>query len=145
MKHFHKPKVLEWKLNEENNFVASLYGCLDCSQTFASPPLEEEVLDHKHEEYVNGCFGCKIKTLELSTGDANGRAATSSKKWDAENNAFASAVSQGINPDGVFHKNIQEAHRASEVLGVAYNADTMLPAHKITKGVADIYKEIGTI
>lgn len=97
-----------------------------------------------HPEDVSGCFGCKIMGLQLSVGDAHSAAATSAKKWDAENNAFADAVKQGINPDGVFMKDIDAAHKASEILGRPYDADTMLPAHKITKGVAEIYKEIGT-
>ena len=146
MKHSHKPKVLEWVLNEDFNWVSSLYGCLDCDETFASTPLdEEEDLGHQHTTYVEGCFGCKAKTLQLSPGDAHSGRQVSEKKWDAENQAFADAERQGIQPDGVFQKDIQEAHRASEVLGTAYNADTMLPAHQITKGVAEVYKEIGVI
>lgn len=98
----------------------------------------------EHPVDVDGCFGCKIMGLELSSGDANSGRQVSEKKWDAENNAFASAVNQGINPGGVFQKDIDAAHKASEILGRPYDAETMLPAHKITKGVAEIYKEIGT-
>lgn len=143
--HSHIPKVLEWEFNENHNWIASLYGCLNCDETFTSTPLdEEEKLDHQHVTYVDGCFGCKVKTLQLNAGDAHSGRQVSEKKWDSENQAFADAVSQGINPDGVFQKDIDEAHKASEILGRAYDAETMLPAHQITKGVAEIYKEIGT-
>ena len=47
-----------------------------------------------HPEYVEGCFGCKIGTLELGTGDATRD--VSDKKWNAELNAYANARAQGM-------------------------------------------------
>lgn len=146
MTHSHKPKVLEWKLNEDFNWVASLYGCLDCDETFTSTPLdEEEKLDHQHIEYVEGCFGCKIQTLELSTGDANSTKAMASKKWDAENQFFADAVKQGVNPDGVFRHEVEAALNASEMLGVPYNGDSMMPANEITPQLVQTMKDMESI
>ena len=35
----------------------------------------------KHPEYVEGCFGCKVSTLELNTGDAGRPIAD--KQWQS--------------------------------------------------------------
>jgi hypothetical protein len=40
-------------------------------------------------------------------------------------------------------RDIQNAHKASEVLGRPYDGDTMPKANKINKGVAEVMKEIG--
>lgn len=142
MTHSHVQKVLDWKLSSEMNWIADGYGCTGCDETFADVIIDEEVFGHMHTEYVVGCFGCKAKTLQLAVGDAHSQAATSGKKWDAEVNAFADAQRQGIKPGGVFQKDIDAAHQASEILGRPYDGDTMMPAHKITAGVAEIMKEI---
>jgi hypothetical protein len=42
-------------------------------------------------------------------------------------------------------RHVQEAHRASEVLGKAYDADTMPKTKDITPKAATIMKEIGQI
>lgn len=143
MSHEHKPKVVEWKFDEAHNFVAGLYGCTECPETFTSLPLDTASLGHSHSEYVEGCFGCKAKTLQLSTGDANGTAAMASKKWDSENEFYASAVRQGINPDGLFRHEVEAALNASEALGVAYNTDTSpLAAKDITPETLEVMKEV---
>jgi hypothetical protein len=51
-----------------------------------------------HPEYVEGCFGCKVTTLEMGVGDANSKVAMSNSKWDAELNAYRNASAQGIQP-----------------------------------------------
>ena len=145
MTHSHIPKVLEWKLDEAHNFRASLHGCLTCSETFTDIPLEEESLGHTHTDYVDDCFGCKIQTLELSTGDANSTKAMSSKKWDSENQFYADAVKQGVNPDGVFRHEVEASLNASEILGVPYNGDSMMPANEITPQLVQTMKEMESI
>jgi hypothetical protein len=40
-------------------------------------------------------------------------------------------------------RDIVAAHKASEVMGKAYDGDTMPKAHKINRGVAEVMKEIG--
>ena len=96
-----------------------------------------------HPEYVEGCFGCKIQLLELSTGDA--ARDISDKKWVGELNAYKEARAQGIQPAGTTHKHIQQAYTASEVLNKPYNADTMPTAKNITKQSVEVMKEIGQI
>lgn len=143
MSHEHKTKVVEWKLDGEHNFVPGLYGCTDCSETFTSLPLDVESLGHTHLEYVEGCFGCKARTLQLSTGDANSSAAMSGKKWDSENEFYASAVRQGVNPDGLFRHEVESALEASEALGVAYDTETSpLQARDITSETIEVMREV---
>jgi hypothetical protein len=96
-----------------------------------------------HPEYVEGCFGCKIQLLELSTGDA--KRDISDKKWVGELNAYKEARAQGIQPAGTTHKHIQQAYTASETLNKPYNADTMPSATNITKQTVEVMKEIGAI
>lgn len=75
-----------------------------------------------HPEYVEGCFGCKISTLELGVGDSNSRVSMSNTKWDAELKAYRSAREQGIQPDGTSMKQIQKAVEISNKTGKAYGA-----------------------
>ncbi len=97
----------------------------------------------KHPEYVEGCFGCKIGTLELSPGDASRPIAD--KKWTGELEAYKEARAQGMQPAGTTHRHIQEAYQASEVLNKPYNADTMPKAKDINKKSVEVLKEVGAI
>lgn len=94
-----------------------------------------------HPEYIEGCFGCKASTLQMNPGDA--KRDIPDKKWNAELQAYRDARAQGIQPAGTTMRHIQEAHKASEVLGKPYDADSMPKAEKINKGVAEVMKEIG--
>lgn len=94
-----------------------------------------------HPTYVEGCFGCKASTLQMNAGDA--KRDIPDKKWNAELQAYRDAKAQGIQPGGTSMRQIQEAHKASEVLGRPYDADKMPKASKINKGVAEVMKEIG--
>jgi len=98
-----------------------------------------------HPEYVEGCFGCKIQLLELSTGDARGdviASGTTQKKWNSELEAYRSARAQGIQPNGTNRKQVEAAHKASEKLGVAYDGNTMVQAKKIDKPTATVMREL---
>lgn len=75
-----------------------------------------------HPEYVEGCFGCKISTLEMGLGDANSKATMSASKWDAELKAYKDARAQGIQPDGTSMKQVQKAVDISQKTGKAYGA-----------------------
>jgi hypothetical protein len=77
-----------------------------------------------HPEFVEGCFGCKIGTLELGTGDATAGRSMTQKKWDKELNAYSTARKQGIQPAGTSLKQIQKAVDASNKVGKAFNAST---------------------
>jgi hypothetical protein len=79
----------------------------------------------------------------MNTGDA--KRDIPDKKWNSELEAYRSAREQGIQPAGTSMRHIQQAHKASEVLGKAYNADVMPKATDITPKAAAIMKEIGSI
>jgi hypothetical protein len=96
-----------------------------------------------HPTPVDGCFGCKGLTLQMNSGDA--KRDIPDKKWNAELKAYRDARDQGIQPAGTSMRHIQQAHKASEVLGKAYNAETMPKAKDITKKTAEVMKEIGSI
>jgi hypothetical protein len=96
-----------------------------------------------HPEYVEGCFGCKIGTLQTSTGDANSVKTMANKKWDGELQAYRDARAQGIQPGGTSKKAVEASLKASETLGKAYDGNTMPKANKITKKTAAVMKELG--
>jgi hypothetical protein len=75
-----------------------------------------------HPEYVEGCFGCKVSTLEMGVGDANSKVSMSTTKWDAELKAYKDARAQGIQPAGTSMKQIQKAVDISNKTGKAYGA-----------------------
>jgi hypothetical protein len=147
MNHQHTSKVLTWGLNEKYDSVPLLYGCTDCEETSATPFTYEEIdTGHsEHIDYVQGCFGCKAETLQLSTGDAGRVDSMSDKKWNAELSAYRDARSQGIQPAGTTMKAVKEAVDASDKLGAAYNADVMPSVDKITKQSAAVLKHTGDI
>ena len=97
----------------------------------------------KHPEYVEGCFGCKIGTLELGTGDATRE--ISDKKWTSELQAYRDARSQGIQPAGTTRAQVEAAYEASETLGKAYNSETMPKTKDINKKSTEVLKELGAI
>jgi hypothetical protein len=144
----HKSKVLEWayelKDGQMNQYV-SLYGCTECNATSLKPFVGKEevfVTDHSNCDF-NPCFGCKAKGLQLSTGDANGRAAMPKRKWEGELEAYRNARRQGIQPAGTTMEKIVAAEQASENLGRAYNAEKDPNAKKIDKKTAQVMKELG--
>ena len=96
-----------------------------------------------HPEPIEGCFGCKGLTLQMNSGDA--KRDIPDKKWNAELQAYRDARAQGMQPAGTSMRHVQEAYKASEVLGKAYNADTMPKTKDITPKAATIMKEIGQI
>jgi hypothetical protein len=100
-----------------------------------------------HPEFVEGCFGCKVGTLQMNAGDASGNKMTSKKKWDAELNAYSAARAQGIQPDGTSMKKIQAAVKASENMGTAYDGGTAIAsAQKLQdKKTVKSLKETGVI
>ena len=79
----------------------------------------------KHPEFVEGCFGCKLGTLELSTGDSNGKRIMSSKAFDGELNAYYDATRQGIEPVSTKKKDIDAAVKLSNETGVAFNGNNI--------------------
>ena len=95
-----------------------------------------------HPEFVEGCFGCKVMTLELGTGDANSRASMPKRKWEGELARYKQARSQGIQPAGTTMDKILAAEKASENLGRAYNAEKDPNAKSIDKRTANAINEV---
>jgi hypothetical protein len=95
-----------------------------------------------HPEFVEGCFGCKVITLELGTGDANSRASMPKRKWEGELARYKQARSQGIQPAGTTMDKIIAAEKASENLGRAYNAEKDPNAKTINKKTASAMNQL---
>ena len=146
--HQHNSKVIDWKFDDKYNQVPARYECTICQAQYATiPEYVEAPSEHsEHTNYVDGCFACKVHTLELNTGDA-GRADAkmSQKKWDKELYAYEDARRQGIQPAGTSMEAIRAAHNASDTLGAAYNADVMPATDKITKASVEGLKHTGDI
>ena len=83
-----------------------------------------------HPEFVEGCFGCKVSTLQINPGDAAHTKPVSNKKWDAELNAYANARAQGIQPDGTSMVKIQAALKASDNMGKAYDGGNAIASSR---------------
>jgi hypothetical protein len=79
----------------------------------------------------------------MNAGDADSRRNMPNKAFNAELNAYKEARAQGIQPNGTSMAKIQEAVKASEVLGKPYNGNKMPPAKSINKQTAAVMKEIG--
>lgn len=140
----HISRVKEWGFNEHHDFIATLWDCVLCGVESQVPFKDDEVIIN-HSECGEDCFGCKAKGLQLNTGDASSQKIMSNKKWDGELNEYRKARAQGIQPAGTTMAAIQEAYRASEVMGKAYDADTMTKADTITKQSVSSLKEAGAI
>jgi hypothetical protein len=123
--HSHTAKVVEWGLDNKTDFIPKVYGCTDCDELFGSTPPSNGSLtkDHTHDKYVEGCFACKLTTLQLNTGDANGGRDMSQKKWDKELDLYRTARKQGIQPEGTTTAKIQKALDVSDKTGHAYGSD----------------------
>jgi hypothetical protein len=145
--HEHASKVVQWGIDDSYRQIPKLYGCIYCDETNPTPWISnDESSEHsQHTEYVDDCFGCKVRTLELNTGDAGRADSMSQKKWDKELQSYRDARSQGIQPAGTSTQAIREAHQASETLGKAYNADVMPATSKITKQTAKSFTEAGVV
>ena len=143
MGHSHISKVLEWGFDENQNFKAIKYGCTDCDEVQDTPFVDDDYVPVDHTKCGPDCFGCKAKGLQLNTGDASRD--IPDKKWNSELNAYREARRQGIQPSGTNMHHIEAAHKASETLGTAYDADSMPKAKDITPKAVEVMKEIGQI
>lgn len=146
MKCLHISRVKEWGFNDNHDFIASLWDCVLCGIESSEPFREEEKvsIDHTHCD-TDPCFGCKAKGLQLNTGDANSAKVMSNKRWDGELDAYRQARKEGIQPSGTSMAAVQEAYRASEVMGKAYDADVMPGASTIQKESVSTLKDVGVI
>jgi hypothetical protein len=141
----HISRVKEWGFDEAHNFRVTQYDCLLCGLTSPVPFKDEEDIDIDHTGCDDDCFACKVRTLELNTGDANSQKTMSNKKWHGELDAYRAARSEGIQPAGTSMKQIQEARRASDVMGKAFDANTMGSTEIIQNKTVSKLKEVGVI
>jgi hypothetical protein len=142
----HISKVLEWGFTDTQDFKATKYGCVNCDETSPVPFLVNDVfVDHTKCGGPDVCFGCKAAGLQLSTGDAHSAKGMSNKKWEGELNAYREARAQGIQPEGTSMAKIQEARRASDVMGKAFDANTMGDSKIIQNKTVSTLKEVGVI
>jgi hypothetical protein len=125
--------------------IVLLWGCTKCDITSSEQlyDITENFIQKKACETDCDCFGCKAKGLQLSTGDANGRAAMPRRKWEGELQAYRDARRQGIQPAGTTMEKIVAAEKASENLGRAYNAEKDPNAKQIDKKTAKVMTELG--
>lgn len=114
-------------VNGQMIFKVELFGCTECNATSIEPWSDSGLIqknpDHDDSEFCP-CFGCKARTLQLSTGDAAGNKGMANKKWDAELNLYKSAREQGIQPAGTSTRLVQKAIDDSNKVGKAYDANT---------------------
>lgn len=78
-----------------------------------------------HPEEVEGCFGCKILTLQMNAGDAKSaiiNGGMTQKAWDKELAEYRKARAQGIQPASTKMKDIKKAVDISNKVGKAYDA-----------------------
>ena len=141
----HISRVKTWGFSENHDFEVTEYDCLLCGLTSPVPFKEEENIDIDHVDCDDDCFGCKVRTLQLNTGDANSSKVMSNKKWHGELNAYREARDQGIQPEGTSMDAIQRAVEASEAMGKAYDANTMTSARFIDKKSVNDLSEVGVI
>jgi hypothetical protein len=81
----------------------------------------------------------------MNAGDASSQKQTSNKKWEGELEAYRRARSEGIQPSGTSMKKIQEARRASDAMGKAYDANTMPNTNLIQNKTVAKLNEVGAI
>ena len=146
--HSHISKVLEWGFDENHDFKASLYGCVLCDELSPVPFTSADDVFTDHNDCGPDCFGCKIKTLQLSPGDAAGNiiaSGTTQKKWDKELEFYRQARKDGIQPQGTSTAAVQQAYKASEVLEKAYDGNKMPKTEAISKKTVEVMKEIGAV
>ena len=142
----HISRVKTWGFSENHDFKVTEYDCLLCGLTSPVPFKEEENINIDHVDCDDDCFGCKIQTLQLNTGDANSSKAMSNKKWNGELDAYREARAQGIQPAGTSMADVKAAVEASNAMGSAYDADTAIaPAQSINKKSIASLKEVGAI
>ncbi len=76
-----------------------------------------------HPEFVEGCFGCKLGTLQLSRGNARHDGVMSAKEHDKELQSYFDATRQGIEPISTKKKDIDAAVRLSNETGTAFDGN----------------------
>ena len=79
----------------------------------------------------------------MNAGDADSRRSMPTKAFNKELDAYKEARAQGIQPNGTSMQKIQEAVKASEIMGRPYDGNKMPPAKSINNKSAAVMKELG--
>jgi hypothetical protein len=143
----HISRVKEWGFTEAHDFKVTEYDCVLCGE-LSPVPFEDDQQDINidHTNCDDDCFGCKARSLQLNTGDANSQKQMSNKKWNSELDAYRAARAQGIQPAGTSMAHIKAAVEASNTMGKAFDADTAgTTAQSITKKSVASLTEVGAI
>ncbi len=145
MGHIHISRVKEWGLDAQYNSYPVSFDCTGCDETSITSFEDDSgaSVHSTHLQFVDNCFGCKVVTLQLATGDAGSDKGMPAKKWDSELQAYRDARDQGIQPAGTTRKLIESAVKASDTMGRAYNAEKMPEASKINNKSAEAMKAMG--
>ena len=100
------------------------WGCTKCDVTSTEPlyDMAQNFIEKDPCPADCGCFGCKARGLQLSTGDANGKRIMSAKAYDGELNAYSNAIRQGVEPATTNMKDIQAAMKLSDLAGKAFDS-----------------------
>lgn len=78
-----------------------------------------------HPTDVEGCFGCKVLGLTMSTGAARSDGVPTAKAHDKELNSYYSAIRQGIEPRSTRQPDIDAAVRISNEAGKAFDGTSL--------------------
>jgi hypothetical protein len=78
-----------------------------------------------HPTYVEGCFGCKVGTLQMDPGAASTRGFQTAKEHDKELGAYYDAVRQGIEPRSTRQPDIDAAVKISNEGGKAFDGTSL--------------------
>ena len=79
----------------------------------------------------------------MNAGDADSRRAMPTNKFNKELDAYKEARAQGIQPNGTSMQKIQEALKASDIMGRPYDGNKTPPAKSINDKSAAVMKELG--
>ena len=78
-----------------------------------------------HPVEVEGCFGCKVMSLQINQVSLRVDGIPTAKAHDKELESYYSAIRQGIEPISTKQKDIDAAVRASNDVGKAFDGNTM--------------------
>lgn len=147
---YHDGTVISWTYDTNSVYDTGRpdeYQCRRCKEIRKEQfPYKQYMTMIEHNATCDGtCDMCESRKIMINSGDANSSRGMTNKKWEGELNAYYEARAQGIQPAGTSMAAIKEAHRASEALGAAYDADSMPATQAITKETVSILKETGEV
>lgn len=83
-----------------------------------SPTCSSGCLTQDHKSWGE-CI--RSKGLRVAYSGIGGQDATAQKKWDADLDAYRSAVAQGMQPETTRRKDVLQAEKFSDAVGLPYS------------------------